>query len=142
VDFDALRGVGGVHKIFTVRRNKRQTCFVGVKVVEEVIPERSEIDWKKVRVDTFRGTGAGGQNINKTDSCVRMVYEGITVASRTERSQLTNRNICMKRLASIWADRQKIEGPKGFDHDTVKFGNATHQWWEQDVKKAIDGLIS
>jgi hypothetical protein len=68
-----------------------------------------------------------------------MVYEGITVISRTERSQGINKEICRKRLASIWFDNQKPETVR--INDQIKFGKASFQWWENDCKKEIEKLI-
>lgn len=56
-------------------------------------------------VQTFRGTGPGGQGVNTTDSAVRLKHlpSGSTVVCRTERSQLQNKRLCLERL------RQRLE---------------------------------
>ena len=59
-----------------------------------------QIDMKDVRVDTYHSSGAGGQNVNKTSSAVRMTHypTGIVVSCQTERDQVQNRATCIKML--------------------------------------------
>jgi peptide chain release factor 2 len=74
-----------------------------------------------VRVDTYRSSGAGGQHINKTSSAVRMTHmpTGIVVQCQNERSQIQNREVCLRMLrAKLFEleekkkeeERAKLEG--------------------------------
>jgi len=65
-----------------------------------VIPETDEALLAECEVWTFRGTGPGGQGVNTADSAVRLRHDpsGVTVVSREHRSQLRNKQECLRKL--------------------------------------------
>lgn len=108
-----LRTETGVHRL--VRKSpfdsggRRHTSFSSVFVSPEVDDSfEVEVDKSKLREDTYRSSGAGGQHINKTDSAVRLTYvfndpdtgeeHTVVAACQTERSQHQNRDFAWKML--------------------------------------------
>ena len=103
-----LRGEKGVHRLVRISpfdaNARRQTSFSSLDVspILEDDDGEIEINMKDVRVDTYHSSGAGGQNVNKTSSAVRMTHfpSGIVVACQTERDQVQNRATCLRMLKS------------------------------------------
>ena len=73
-----------------------------------------DIKPEEVRVDTYRSSGAGGQHVNKTDSAVRMTHlpTGIVVSCQSQRSQVQNRESCLKMLRSKLYEKEVEEREK------------------------------
>lgn len=105
--YGLLKGEKGVHRLVRISpfdsQGRRHTSFASVNVVPE-FDDSITIDLKEsdIKVDTYRSSGAGGQNVNKTDSAVRMTHipTGVVVSSQIEKSQIQNRAICLTMLKS------------------------------------------
>ncbi|MBP5655898.1 MAG: peptide chain release factor 2 [Clostridiales bacterium] len=121
-----LRSEIGVHRLVRISpfdaSGRRHTSFASCEVMPELDDSIDiKIDMNDVRVDTYRASGKGGQHINKTDSAVRMTHNptGVVVACQSERSQVQNKETCLKMLkAKLFAlakaaQMEKIEDLKG-----------------------------
>jgi peptide chain release factor 2 len=118
-----LKAETGVHRLVRISpfdaAKRRHTSFAAVLVSPEVDASvQVEIDETRLRVDTYRSSGAGGQHVNVTDSAIRLTYQvdadtKIVVQCQNERSQHKNRALAMSVLRSrLYALEQQRQRDK------------------------------
>lgn len=111
------------------KNHKRKNWFVGV--VSYDVKQFTTFNEKDFEYATMRGSGPGGQNVNKVESTVRVTYKptGLSVTSQDERSQLQNKQIAKQRLIAKLLNIEvqnlaKDASSQWMDHQLLERGNA------------------
>ena len=108
-----LKGEAGVHRLIRLspfdNQHQRHTSFALVEVLP-IVDDAVDVSISPddLRVDTFRSSGAGGQNVQKNETAVRLTHipTGLAVSVQNERSQGRNREIAMRILMARLTERE------------------------------------
>lgn len=127
--YSKLKFESGAHRVQRVPKTESQGRIHTSTATVLVMPEAEELDVHinpaDLKIDTYHSQGAGGQNVNKTESAVRITHlpTGLVAACQTEKAQLQNKEIAMQMIrAKVAAYFQEKEDSKRAEERKLKVG--------------------
>jgi peptide chain release factor 2 len=137
-----LRSEKGVHRLVRLSpfdaAHRRHTSFTLVEVLPQVAFDSPEvqIDPADLKIDVFRSSGAGGQNVQKNATAIRITHipSGIVVTCQNERSQSQNREFAMRILRSRLLEIKKAEKDEEI---AVLRGEYTKAEWGSQIRSYV-----
>jgi len=131
-----LRSEQGVHRLVRLSpfdaANRRHTSFVKVELWPDIQTDINiEINEKDLRIDTYRASGAGGQNVQKNDTAVRITHlpTGLVVTCQNQRSQMQNRERALQILKARLFEMERLKQESQLA--TLKGENMNAEWGNQ-----------
>lgn len=140
--FGYLRSEKGVHRLVRLSpfdaAHRRHTSFALVEVLPQVSMEEAEIEINPadVKMDVFRSSGAGGQNVQKNATAVRLTHlpTGIVVTCQNERSQTQNREFAMRILRARLLELKHAERE---EERAILRGEYTKAEWGSQIRSYV-----
>jgi peptide chain release factor 2 len=140
--FGYLRSEKGVHRLVRLSpfdaAHRRHTSFALVEVLPQVAMDEAEIEIRPddIKLDVFRSSGAGGQNVQKNATAVRITHlpTGIVVTCQNERSQTQNREFAMRILRARLLELRQAEKE---EERAVLRGEYTKAEWGSQIRSYV-----
>jgi len=140
--FGYLRSEKGVHRLVRLSpfdaAHRRHTSFALIEVLPQVAMDEAEIeiDPGDIKMDVYRSSGAGGQNVQKNATAVRLTHlpTGIVVTCQNERSQTQNREFAMKILSARLLELKQAERE---EERAVLRGEYTKAEWGSQIRSYV-----